>query len=67
MSNETEDLKGRAKEAVGDLTGNDRMRREGKTDQASATVKDKIEGVKGKAEDAVDSVKEHVQGAVDRK
>jgi len=67
MSNDAENLKGRAKEAVGDLTGNDRMQREGKTDQASANVKDKIEGVVGNAEEAVDGVKDRVQDALHRK
>ncbi|HEY2429322.1 MAG TPA: CsbD family protein [Acidimicrobiales bacterium] len=67
MSNETEDFKGRAKEAVGDLTGNDRLRREGKTDRAAANVKDKVEGAVGKAEDAVDAVKDRVQDTLHRK
>ena len=35
----TDDLKGRAKEAVGDLTDNDRLKNEGKTDRASGKVK----------------------------
>jgi uncharacterized protein YjbJ (UPF0337 family) len=51
MAERTEDLKGRAKEAAGSLTDNDKLRREGKLDQASATVKDK-------AEDVVDAVKD---------
>jgi uncharacterized protein YjbJ (UPF0337 family) len=67
MSNETEDFKGRAKEAVGDLTGNDHLRREGKTDRAAANVKDKVEGAVGKAEDAVDAVKDRVQDTLHRK
>ena len=48
-----EDLKGRAKEAVGDLTDDDEMKRDGKLDQASATVKDGIEKVKDKAQDVL--------------
>jgi uncharacterized protein YjbJ (UPF0337 family) len=67
MSNAKEDLKGRAKEAVGDVTGNDRLKREGKTDQASATVKDKVEGAVGKVEEAVDATKERVQESLRRK
>ena len=49
--NKAEDLKGRLKEAGGDVTGNKDLEREGKADQASATVKDK-------ANDAVDAVKD---------
>ena len=50
-NNKGEDLKGRIKEAGGDLTGDKDLEREGKADQASATVKDK-------AGDAVDAVKD---------
>ena len=59
MAERSEDLKGRAKEAAGSLTDNDRLRREGKVDQASASVKDK-------AEDAVDAVKDKVDRALHR-
>jgi uncharacterized protein YjbJ (UPF0337 family) len=59
MSEKTEDLKGRAKEAAGSLTDNDELRREGKLDQASASVKEK-------AEDAVDAVKDKVDRVLHR-
>lgn len=48
-----EDAKGRAKEAAGSLTDDDDLKREGKADQASSSVKDKLEH-------AVDSIKEKV-------
>jgi uncharacterized protein YjbJ (UPF0337 family) len=57
MSN-TDDIKGRVKEAAGDLTDNDRLKREGKTDQAAGKVKDIAEGAKDRVEDAVDAVKD---------
>ena len=41
--------KGNIKEAAGDLTGDKDLQREGKVDQASGTVKDKV----GDAGDAV--------------
>jgi uncharacterized protein YjbJ (UPF0337 family) len=47
----TDDLKGRAKEAVGDLTDNDDMKREGKLDQAGGKVKDAVDDVKDKIAD----------------
>jgi uncharacterized protein YjbJ (UPF0337 family) len=56
-----EDLKGRAKEAAGDLTNNDDMKREGKMDRASSSIKDKADDVKDKVEDAVDKVKEKLR------
>ncbi len=40
MVQNTEDLKGRAKEAVGEITGDDDLKREGKVDQATGKVKD---------------------------
>ena len=52
--NKFEDLKGRAKEAAGDLKDDDDLKREGKLDRASASVKDKVEG-------AVDKVKEKLR------
>jgi uncharacterized protein YjbJ (UPF0337 family) len=55
---EMDDVKGRAKEAAGDLTDNDELKREGKVDQASGKTKEFVENAKDKVEDAVDSVKE---------
>jgi uncharacterized protein YjbJ (UPF0337 family) len=50
----TDDLKGRAKEAAGDLTNDDSLKNEGKVDRASGTVKDKVG-------DAADSVKDAIR------
>ena len=38
-SHKAEELKGRIKEAIGALTDNDRLRSEGRSDQASAALK----------------------------
>ncbi len=46
-----DETKGRAKEAVGDVTGNDKLKSEGKVDRG-----------KGKAKDAVDKVADKVTG-----
>ena len=51
-----DDLKGRAKEAAGVVTGNKDLEREGKADQAGAKVKETAEKAKDKVDDAVDSV-----------
>ena len=48
-----EELKGRAKEAVGDLIGDKALQREGKIDQASAAVKDSIDGAADKVKEAL--------------
>lgn len=40
-----DELKGRAKEAAGDLTDDDDLRKEGKTDQAAGKVKQAVDEV----------------------
>jgi uncharacterized protein YjbJ (UPF0337 family) len=49
----TDDLKGRAKEAAGDLTGDRDLKDEGKVDRASGTVKDKVGDAADKVKDAL--------------
>lgn len=46
-----DDAKGRIKEAAGDLTNDDDLKREGQVDQATGKVKDKID-------DAADAIKD---------
>jgi uncharacterized protein YjbJ (UPF0337 family) len=58
MGEKMDEAKGRAKEAVGDLTDDDDLKREGKMDRAGATVK-------RKTGEAVDKVKEVVDDATD--
>jgi len=60
MGSNIDDAKGRVKEAAGDVTDNDKLKREGKADQAGAKVKDFVDDVKEKVEDAVDGVKEKI-------
>jgi len=61
MAPNTDDLKGRVKEAAGDLTDNDDLKNEGKADRTSGKAKDVIEKVGDKAKDLVDDVKDKVQ------
>ena len=58
MDPNTDDLKGRAKEAVGDLTDNDDLKREGKKDRAEGKAKEAIEKVGDKAKELVDDVRD---------
>ena len=48
-----QDAKGRAKEAGGALTGDDSLKNEGKVDQASASVKEKVGDAADKVKDAL--------------
>lgn len=46
IANAAEKIGGKAKEAAGKVTGNDRLRAEGKADQAKAQVKKTAEDAK---------------------
>lgn len=53
MSGKSDEVKGRVKEAVGALTGNDKLRDEGKADQAVGKVKQVVEKVTDKVTKAL--------------
>jgi uncharacterized protein YjbJ (UPF0337 family) len=48
-----DDLKGRVKEAAGDLTDDQGLKNEGKVDRASGAVKDKVGDAADKIKDTV--------------
>ena len=48
-----EEMKGRMKEAAGELTGDKGLKREGKVEQGSAEVKTKIDETADKIKDVV--------------
>ena len=48
-----DEAKGRTKEAAGDLTDDDALKREGKVDRATGTVKDKVGDAADKVKDAI--------------
>ena len=52
-----EETKGRMKEAVGDITGDEGLQREGKIDQGSAATKRKIDHAADKITDVVNPKK----------
>lgn len=52
MSGKTDIIKGRIKEAAGVLTGNDKLRNEGKTDQVVGKVKETVCDIVEKVTDA---------------
>ncbi|MGH9013595.1 MAG: CsbD family protein [Acidimicrobiia bacterium] len=60
MEGKKDELKGRAKEAAGDLTDDDDLEREGKADQAAGKAKQFLEDAKEKGEDLIDKVKDKV-------
>jgi uncharacterized protein YjbJ (UPF0337 family) len=48
-----DEMKGRAKEAVGDLTDDDDLKDEGKVDKATGSAKDKLNRAADKVKDVV--------------
>ena len=58
MGEHTDEIKGRMKQAAGNLTGDEDLEREDKSDRTGSTAKEKINTAKDKAEDLVDNVKD---------
>lgn len=54
MKNAAEEAIGKAKEALGDLTDDERLKAEGKTEQVKANLKQAGENVKDAVKDAKD-------------
>jgi uncharacterized protein YjbJ (UPF0337 family) len=51
-------VKGRVKQAAGDLTDDQDLKREGQSDEAAGKLKDKVDDVKDRVDDAIDKVKD---------
>jgi len=60
VTGQTDDLKGRAKEAAGALTDDDDLKRDGQSDQTAAGVKEKIDDAGDWAKEKVDAVKDKI-------
>jgi uncharacterized protein YjbJ (UPF0337 family) len=60
--NKAQDFKGRAKEAAGDVTGDDDLKSEGKADQGIADAKQKVADAADKVKEGVDNVKDKLTG-----
>lgn len=56
-SNKVQDLKGKIKESLGSVTGNEDLRTKGKTDRTKASLKDAGEKIKG----AISNIKDAVE------
>jgi uncharacterized protein YjbJ (UPF0337 family) len=58
MGSNLDDAKGRAKEAVGDVTDDDDLKAEGARDRLGAKAKEAGDAARDKVHDAVDAVKD---------
>lgn len=61
IKNTAQDLAGKAKEAFGNVTGNEDAVREGKSDQFEAGVKDKAADVRDSFDEAGDDIKAKIE------
>jgi uncharacterized protein YjbJ (UPF0337 family) len=53
MPTNTDELKGRVKQAAGDLTNDDDLKREGKADRAAGKVKEQVDKAGDRVKDAI--------------
>jgi uncharacterized protein YjbJ (UPF0337 family) len=57
MSGEFDQAKGRAKQAIGDLTDDDEMKADGRADETAGKLKDKVDDAKDKANELIDKAR----------
>lgn len=53
MDKKIDEIKGRAKEAAGDITGDSDLKNEGKVDKAVSSVKSGVDDAANKVKDAI--------------
>ncbi|MBI1843224.1 MAG: CsbD family protein [Actinobacteria bacterium] len=63
MDKDLDQAKGKLKQAVGDLTDNEKLEREGKADEAGGKLKEAVSRVKDKVDDAIDDAKKKLSGS----
>ena len=57
MAGKADQMKGKAKEAIGDLTGNKDLKSEGKADRQAGEAKKQVGKVEEKVEEVIDKSK----------
>ena len=60
MSGKTDQLKGRTKEAYGDLTDDEKMKQEGRRDKTEGKLKDKVDDAGDWLEDKIDDTRDRL-------
>ena len=66
MAGKTDQAKGRAKEAIGSLTGDKDLKSEGKADRRAGETKEKVADAKDKVEEVIENVGHKVEEVVDK-
>ncbi|MBK5288402.1 MAG: CsbD family protein [Acidimicrobiia bacterium] len=66
MGAQSDQAKGKLKEAAGTLTGNQDLESEGKADRRAGEAKEKVADVKGKVDEAADTVAKKAGMMIDK-
>ena len=66
MSEKTDQAKGKAKEAVGRLSGNKNLESEGKADRRTGEAKEKLSDATGKVEEVIDKAEGKIEEVIDK-
>lgn len=66
MAGKTDEMKGRAKEAVGTLTGDKDLKSEGKADRRAAEAEERLDHAKERVDKAIDTVADKVEETIDK-
>ena len=66
MGATSDQVKGKAKEAAGTVTGNKDLESEGKADRRTGEAKEKIENATDKVEEVVGKVKDKAEESMDK-
>jgi len=66
MSAKTDQVKGQAKEAVGNLTGDKDLESEGTADRRAGEAKEEVDHAKGKVEEVIEKAEVLVEKVIDK-
>ena len=66
MTAKSDQVKGKAKQVTGIVTGDKNLEAEGNADRLSGETAERIDNAKGKAHEVIDTVEEFVDGAFDK-
>jgi uncharacterized protein YjbJ (UPF0337 family) len=66
MGEKTDQVKGRAEEAAGSLTGDEHLKRVGRRDRLAGEAKEKLGHAEDKVEEVIDTAKDKVEEVIDK-
>ena len=66
MSAESDQVKGKVKQAAGIVTGDTDLESEGRSDRRIGQAKEKIEDAKGNVEELIETAKDKVEEVIDK-